>query len=72
MTNQLLALCDHHVDESKFTLSMSRDFPHLRNLGKSALIIPLQESLTASLPPTPAAEQTHYPFPLDTPTFQGQ
>jgi len=72
MTNELLALCDRHVDDGKFTLSMSRDFAALKRMGHCDLIIPLQESLTASLPPTPETESKHYPFPLDTPTFQGE
>ena len=69
MTNELLALCDYHVDDGKYLLSMTKNFPALKQLGDCDLIIPLQESLTASLPPTPETESTHCPFPLDTPTF---
>jgi len=72
MTKQLLALCDHFVDENKTTLSMGKDFPRLKAMGDSSLIIPLQESLTASLPPASSDESTHQPFPLDVPTFKGQ
>jgi len=72
MTRELLALCDHFVDENKTTLSMSKDFPRLKAMGKSDLIIPLQESLTASLPPASSDESTHQPFALDVPTFEGQ
>lgn len=72
MTNELLALCDRHIDDGKFMLSMGRDFPALKRIGHCDLIIPLQESLTASLPPTPETESKHYPFPLETPTFQGE
>jgi len=72
MTKELLALCDRFVDENKTTLSMSKDFPRLNALGNSSLIIPLQESLTASLPPASSDESTHQPFPLDVPTFKGQ
>jgi serine/threonine-protein kinase ATR len=71
MTNELLALCDHPVDENKSTLSMSKDFPKLNRLGCSELIIPLQESLTVTLPPPSSVESTHQPFPLNTPTFKG-
>lgn len=71
MTNELLALCDYRVSDDKKQLSMSRDFPKLAALGKSDLIIPLQESLTANLPPTSASESTHQPFPHDIPTFEG-
>ncbi|KAF8329612.1 hypothetical protein F5887DRAFT_1183719 [Amanita rubescens] len=71
MTNELLALCDHRIDEDRKQLSMNKDFPKLAALGKSDLIIPLQESLTANLPPTSALESIHQPFPPDTPTFGG-
>ncbi|KAJ7228144.1 hypothetical protein GGX14DRAFT_547392 [Mycena pura] len=69
MTNQLLTLCDHHVGEEVKTLSMQKHFPHLFRLGNSELIIPLQESLTASLPPTSSLESEHQPFPPNAPTF---
>jgi serine/threonine-protein kinase ATR len=71
MTNELLALCDHRIDEDRKQLSMNKDFPKLAALGKSDLIIPLQESLTANLPPTSALESIHQPFPPDAPTFGG-
>ncbi|KAK2465988.1 hypothetical protein APHAL10511_001629 [Amanita phalloides] len=70
MTNELLALCDCRVDDDKKQLSMNKDFPRLAALGRSELIIPLQESLTANLPPTSALESTHQPFPSDAPTFE--
>ncbi|KAJ6615603.1 hypothetical protein B0H10DRAFT_2220252 [Mycena sp. CBHHK59/15] len=70
MTNQLLHLCDAHVGEDAKTLSMIKQFPRLFRLGRSELIIPLQESLTASLPPTSSLESNHQPFPLNAPTFE--
>ncbi|KAF8622078.1 hypothetical protein AX15_007222 [Amanita polypyramis BW_CC] len=70
MTNELLALCDHRVSDDKKQLSMYKDFPKLAALGRSDLIIPLQESLTATLPPTSALESTHQPFPQGVPTFE--
>jgi serine/threonine-protein kinase ATR len=76
MTNELLALCDYHIDDDgKKSLSMKRDFPKLMALGQSPLIIPLQESLTASLPPTSSASSSsaaHEPFPPNTPTFESE
>lgn len=70
MTEQLLALCDHPVRDEKKNLNMSKDFPGLYRLAPSQLIIPLQESLTASLPPTSSSSDTvHQPFPSDPPTF---
>ncbi|KAF5387623.1 hypothetical protein D9615_000714 [Tricholomella constricta] len=71
MTNELLNLCDYHIDDdSRKTLTMPKDFRRLAELGKSPLIIPLQESLTASLPPTSSAESAHQPFPPNAPTFE--
>jgi serine/threonine-protein kinase ATR len=76
MTNELLALCDYHIDdEGKKSLSMKKDFPRLLALGRSQLIIPLQESLTASLPPTSSSSSSsalHQPFPVNTPTFESK
>lgn len=73
MTNELLALCDYHIaDDSKKSLSMKKDFPGLQKLGRSPLIIPLQESLIASLPPSSSSsESIHQPFPPNAPTFAG-
>ncbi|KAJ7098650.1 hypothetical protein B0H15DRAFT_771712 [Mycena belliarum] len=69
MTNELLKMCDHHVGDEVKTLSMQKQFPRLFKLGRSELIIPLQESLTASLPPTSSLESDHQPFPTNAPTF---
>ena len=38
---------------------------------RTRILIPLQESLTANLPPSSAAEATHRPFPSNPPTFKG-
>ncbi|KAJ3516810.1 hypothetical protein NLJ89_g892 [Agrocybe chaxingu] len=69
MTKELLALCDSSVDDNKNTLSMAKDFPKLKHLGRSDLIIPLQESLIATLPPASTEDSRHQPFPVDAPTF---
>ncbi|KAJ4486427.1 latcripin-1 [Lentinula lateritia] len=72
MTNELLELCNFHTPNiERKKLTMTRDFPRLANLGKSNLIIPLQESLTASLPPVTCSESVHQPFPSNAPTFAG-
>lgn len=72
MTDQLLNLCNFDIPQAeKKRLAMSRDFPALVRLGKSDLIIPLQESLTASLPPISSTDSVHQPFPSDVPTFAG-
>ncbi|KAJ7055002.1 hypothetical protein C8F01DRAFT_1160647 [Mycena amicta] len=73
MTLQLLKLCDYYIrdqDGDVRQLSMQKTFPDLFKRGKSDLIIPLQESLTASLPPTSSLASEHQPFPPNAPTFE--
>ncbi|KAI5993676.1 hypothetical protein EDD15DRAFT_2388093 [Pisolithus albus] len=71
MTDELLRLCNHPIDDDRKTLSMRRDFPKLAALGRSPLLIPLQESLTVNLPPTSSTENSvHVPFPTSAPTFE--
>ncbi|KAI0053695.1 hypothetical protein FA95DRAFT_478808 [Auriscalpium vulgare] len=70
IVNQLLALCDYPIkDNSKLAMSMKKELPNLMKLAPSRLIIPLQESLTASLPPTSSSDSQHQPFPQEIPTF---
>lgn len=78
MVNGLLALCDYPAPElprnagpdARTTLSMKRDIPQLAKLMPSPLIVPLQESLTATLPPTSSTINSHHqPFPPNLPTF---
>ncbi|KAI0092138.1 hypothetical protein BDY19DRAFT_928481 [Irpex rosettiformis] len=70
MTHELLAMCNSEVPDKKLTFSMSKDFSGLFDLAPSELIIPLQESLTASLPPAGSSPRDHEPFPIDAPKFQ--
>jgi hypothetical protein len=56
-------------DERK-TLNI-REFSGLATLRNSQMIVPLQESLTASLPPASSSGLTHKPFPSNAPTFAG-
>ena len=70
MATELLRLCDAPIkDNDAKTLSMTRDFPHLKRQAPSNLIIPLQESLTVNLPATSSHDSDHQPFPLDAPRF---
>lgn len=78
MVNGLLALCDFPAPdpprnagaEARATLSMKRDIPQLAKLMPSPLIVPLQESLTATLPPTSSTIDSHHqPFPSNLPSF---
>ncbi|KAI1796128.1 hypothetical protein LXA43DRAFT_880633 [Ganoderma leucocontextum] len=72
MTDELMNVCKL-VDEVKL-LHISKDFPPLKRMldnGRTAkeILIPLQESLTANLPPLSASESTHQPFPVDAPSI---
>ncbi|KZV76007.1 hypothetical protein PENSPDRAFT_570505 [Peniophora sp. CONT] len=70
MVAELLRLCDLPIAEKKFTLSMKKDVPGLMRLAPSRLILPLQESLVASLPPASSErDSAHKPFPTICPTF---
>ncbi|KAF9238832.1 hypothetical protein BU15DRAFT_88266 [Melanogaster broomeanus] len=72
MTDELLNLCNHPIDDDRRSLSMKREFPKLAVLGRSRLLIPLQESLTANLPPASSTTEnsTHVPFPTSAPMFE--
>ncbi|KIJ20461.1 hypothetical protein PAXINDRAFT_174826 [Paxillus involutus ATCC 200175] len=72
MTDELLRLCNHPIDDDRRTLNMKREFPKLAALGRSRLLIPLQESLTANLPPASSTTEnsTHVPFPTSAPMFE--
>ncbi|KAF7432763.1 serine/threonine-protein kinase M1 [Pleurotus ostreatus] len=69
MIRELLRICQHPA-RSETKLSIARHFPALQTLTGCSLIIPLQQSLTASMPPPSAATQVqHHPFPQNSPTF---
>ena len=73
MTDELLKLC-HKVPKENKLFTMQKDFPTLKRMmdntpAAKEILIPLQESLTANLPPVSASESTHQPFPIDAPMF---
>lgn len=68
MTADLLKLSKLEATDKK-PLSMARVCGELLKLMPSAVLIPLQESLTASVPPTSALDAQHKPFPVNAPTF---
>ncbi|KAL5508165.1 hypothetical protein ACEPAH_5783 [Sanghuangporus vaninii] len=70
LSTELLRLCERSIkDDSVKTISMSKTFPSLARLAPSPLIVPLQESMTVSLPATSSSQSAHQPFPLDVPTI---
>ncbi|THG95872.1 hypothetical protein EW026_g5857 [Hermanssonia centrifuga] len=69
MAAELLNLCNGQLGD-KSSVNMSKDFPRLFKLAPSPLIIPLQQSLTATLPPLSSTQvKDHKPFPIELPTF---
>ncbi|KAF7789400.1 hypothetical protein EIP86_000344 [Pleurotus ostreatoroseus] len=50
---------------------MTQDFPGLVKLMPSKLLIPIQESLVADIPPSYVDQAMHQPFPVDAPMIQG-
>ncbi|EJD53664.1 hypothetical protein AURDEDRAFT_53550 [Auricularia subglabra TFB-10046 SS5] len=71
MTEKLIELCDFAVGPEPLTISGK--FPQLIEYTRAPvkLILPLQESLTTTLPPRGAVEAEHQPFPLDLPLICG-
>ncbi|KZT71549.1 hypothetical protein DAEQUDRAFT_111495 [Daedalea quercina L-15889] len=71
MVDQLLELCIRPVPESKKLLNMQKDFPGLYRLAPSQLIVPLQDSLTANVPPASImTDSAHQPFPPNAPLIE--
>lgn len=70
MTDQLLAICEHPLGlPERKVFSMKQDFPQMDRLAPSQILIPLQNSLTASMSSTSSQGAVHVPFPVNAPTF---
>ncbi|GAA5842453.1 hypothetical protein JCM9279_005388 [Rhodotorula babjevae] len=70
LVDQLLALCNHPITGKVDTLSLKKTFPALYKAAPTKLIIPLQSSLTASLPFDSSQAVSHKPFADNLPVFQ--
>ncbi|BGP36884.1 hypothetical protein JCM10449v2_000786 [Rhodotorula kratochvilovae] len=70
LVDQLLALCNHPINSKVDTLSLKKTFPALYKLVPTKLIIPLQSSLTVSLPFDSSQAASHKPFADNLPVFQ--
>ncbi|ORY85369.1 hypothetical protein BCR35DRAFT_264576 [Leucosporidium creatinivorum] len=62
LVDELLALCNHHITKTD-SLSLKKIFPRLADSIPDELYIPLQSSLTVSLPSDASHFATHKPFP---------
>ncbi|KZT62935.1 hypothetical protein CALCODRAFT_425546, partial [Calocera cornea HHB12733] len=67
MTTELLNLADYNLPDQTFTMSISRQCRELRKITPSRLILPLQESMTVTLPAASANQDHHKPFPHSAP-----
>ncbi|KAI0832693.1 hypothetical protein BC628DRAFT_1309839 [Trametes gibbosa] len=68
MTADLLKLSKLEASDRR-PLYMSRVCAEVQRLMPSQVLIPLQESLTASVPPSSASDAQHIPFPINAPMF---
>ncbi|GAA5989436.1 hypothetical protein JCM11641_007903 [Rhodosporidiobolus odoratus] len=69
LVDQLLHLCNYPINGKVETLSLKKTFRNLHDLAPTSLIIPLQSSLTVSLPFDAAQAATHKPFPPNLPVI---
>ncbi|GAA6007639.1 hypothetical protein JCM11491_003906 [Sporobolomyces phaffii] len=70
LVQELLLLCDYSITGKVDTMSLKKSFPSLYNLLPAQIIIPLQNSLTVSLPYDASQAASHKPFPDNLPTFR--
>ena len=66
MGAELLELCNKDP-HGRVVLNMARDFPRLKAMAPSPLLIPLQESLIANIPTAEVDEAAYKPFPVNAP-----
>lgn len=72
MTTDFLELCELTVKDGDRQCLLTKTIPRLHRLVPSQLIVPLQESLIVTLPPTSASLLSHQPFPQAAPTIKGK
>ncbi|KAJ3127354.1 serine/threonine-protein kinase M1 [Nowakowskiella sp. JEL0407] len=65
LTDLLLDLCNRRVTTSQTTMHMNTDFQALNSFRNLNMIIPLQSSMSFSLPQTSTTLTTHRPFNLN-------
>ncbi|KAJ3103331.1 hypothetical protein HDU97_010236 [Phlyctochytrium planicorne] len=70
MTDELLYLCNFQIKGKETLLHMAKQFPSLKLLAPSAMILPLQSTMTVTLPLDNSTLSSHNPFPNEAPTFK--
>ncbi|TPX68250.1 hypothetical protein SpCBS45565_g03305 [Spizellomyces sp. 'palustris'] len=71
LTKNLLDLCNFPVQSRETTLSVSKNFRTLERMAPLRMIVPLQSTMTVTLPSGKQSATAHRPFPIDAPTIQG-
>ncbi|KAK9679778.1 hypothetical protein K7432_016161 [Basidiobolus ranarum] len=71
LTDQLLGVCNYPVSSRETTLSINRDFRTLQRMTPLNIIVPLQSTLTVTLPASSQTLSSHNPFPAEQPTIAG-
>ncbi|GAA6005621.1 hypothetical protein JCM10207_005273 [Rhodosporidiobolus poonsookiae] len=69
LVDQLLNLCNFPITGKTDSLSLKKTFPNLYRTTPTKLIIPLQSSLTVTLPSDNSQSASHKPFPASLPVF---
>jgi serine/threonine-protein kinase ATR len=72
MASHLLNLVTDNARDGDNTLSMRKYYPELFKTAPSALIIPIQRSLTANVLLSSGNDRQYKPFPVEAPTFAGE
>ncbi|KAI9332338.1 hypothetical protein BDR26DRAFT_645605 [Obelidium mucronatum] len=71
LCDELLSLCNYPIQGKEMQLNMARDFPVLKRMTDLNMIIPIQKTLTVTLPSNGSVSTaTHQPFPFDPPTIK--
>lgn len=61
-----------HANHNRHHLSISANFPYVKNAFPTTVILPLQDSLTCTLPSSAETVKTHNPFPDGFVTIKGE
>ncbi|KAJ3040430.1 serine/threonine-protein kinase M1 [Rhizophlyctis rosea] len=68
---QLILLCNHPVDQRQTTFNISKNFRSLDRMAPLNMIVPLQTSMTVTMPTEGQSLNLHQPFANAPPTIHG-
>ena len=70
LNDALLKMCNQKLPDNE-PITVPRHFPDLLKVLASVVIIPLQSSMTASVPSSASEMADHQPFPTNLPGWKG-